>query len=252
MKIVPQELLKANQTQEMQKAADKKLVKSIQDFEAIFVGYMLKAMRETIPKSEFMEEAPGKDIYISLFDQEIAKSIASRGNDTMVEAMYRQLTGESMPSQLRSTGIVNSTANVRAYAGKNTREQVEFYSPIIQEAAEAFGIDPNLVKAVISQESSGKSAAISSKGASGLMQLMPETAAEMGVSNIFNPKENIFGGTRYLKKMLDEFDGDVSLALAAYNAGPAAVKKYGGIPPYDETKNYVKRVKRFYEAFQKE
>jgi len=109
------------------------------------------------------------------------------------------------------------------------------------------GVDPLLLYSVMHQESSFKSRAISPKGARGLMQLMPLTAARYGVANIFDPKQNIEGGARYLRFLLDHFDGDVNLALAGYNAGEGAVEKYGWrIPPYSETQEYVRRISRRY------
>jgi hypothetical protein len=109
------------------------------------------------------------------------------------------------------------------------------------------GVDPLLLYSVMHQESSFKPRAVSPKGARGLMQLMPLTAARYGVTNIFNPKQNIEGGARYLRFLLDHFDGDLNLALAGYNAGEGAVEKYGWrIPPYSETQEYVRRISRRY------
>ena len=109
------------------------------------------------------------------------------------------------------------------------------------------GVDPLLLYSVMHQESSFKSRAISPKGARGLMQLMPLTAARYGVTNIFDPRQNIEGGARYLRFLLDHFDGDLNLALAGYNAGEGAVEKYGWrIPPYSETQEYVRRISRRY------
>jgi hypothetical protein len=115
------------------------------------------------------------------------------------------------------------------------------YDDIIQRAADTYGLDPNFIKAQMRQESGGKRNAMSNKGASGLMQLMPATARELGVTDIFDPEQNIMGGAKYLKQQLDKY-GSPEIALAAYNAGPGAVQKYGGIPPYRETQNYVKRI----------
>lgn len=118
----------------------------------------------------------------------------------------------------------------------------------IRKAALANSLDPDLVRSVILVESNFKPSAKSPKGAGGLMQLMPETAKEVGVRNVFNPDENIQGGSRYLRKMMDMFGGDVRLALAAYNAGPGAVTKHNGIPPYTETRNYVRKVMTAYQS----
>lgn len=111
----------------------------------------------------------------------------------------------------------------------------------VSEAAQLYGVDPVLVRAVAWQESRFSPAALSPKGAIGLMQLMPATAAGLGVDP-YDPRGNIFGGVAYLALLLQRFDGDIVLALAAYNAGPEAVARYGGIPPYRETKNYVKAI----------
>lgn len=116
------------------------------------------------------------------------------------------------------------------------------YNAIIQSAARLHGIDAGLIKAVIHVESAFNPRAISPKGARGLMQLMPGTAKDLGVVNSFNPHHNIYGGARYLAQLLKRHEGNVQYALAAYNAGPEAVSKYRGIPPYSETINYVRRV----------
>lgn len=115
----------------------------------------------------------------------------------------------------------------------------------IHAAAAKYAVDPKLVSAVAEVESGGDQSAVSSAGAVGVMQLMPETAAGLGV-NPYDMKSNVEGGTKYLREMLDTFDGDVKKAVAAYNAGPNAVKAYGGIPPYAETQNYVNNVLDIY------
>ncbi len=128
---------------------------------------------------------------------------------------------------------------------KNSREDIE---NLINKYAQKNNLDPDFIKAVVKQESGFNPDAKSKCGAMGLMQLMPQTAKGLGVIDAFDPEQNIDGGTRYLKSMMNRFNNDPKLALAAYNAGPAAVQKYGDIPPYRETQNYVKNILSSYEA----
>jgi len=129
------------------------------------------------------------------------------------------------------------------------RNPAEF-DQIINSCAVQYGVDRSLVKAVIHAESGYDPNAVSSKGASGLMQLMPNTARSLKVVNTFDPADNIRGGVRYLKFLLDTFKGDVTLALAAYNAGLSRVAQYGGVPPYAETRNYVAKVLSYKNSYQ--
>jgi soluble lytic murein transglycosylase-like protein len=121
---------------------------------------------------------------------------------------------------------------------------------LIKIAAEFNAVDESLIRAIIHAESAYQPDAQSPKGAQGLMQLMPATQQEMDVSDPFNPELNIEGGTRYLSNLLLEFNGDIALAAAAYNAGTNAVRKYGGIPPFEETREYVRRVRILYRRYQ--
>src|SRR5688572_31388425 len=135
--------------------------------------------------------------------------------------------------EIRATRAVDEGARTRSGA----------YEPLIQEHALRYSLRPELVRAVIQVESGFNPRALSPKGAMGLMQLMPATARDLGVLNAYDPDDNIRGGTRYLRLLLDKYDGDERLALAAYNAGPGAVDKYGRqVPPYRETVNYVQKV----------
>jgi soluble lytic murein transglycosylase-like protein len=119
------------------------------------------------------------------------------------------------------------------------------YNDAITEAASLYSLDPNLIRAVIHAESAFNPFAVSSAGAQGLMQLMPELAEELEVLDPFDPRQNIFGGAKYLKWLLDKNKGNIDLAVASYNAGPGAVERYRGVPPYRETRNYVKTVRTF-------
>ena len=122
------------------------------------------------------------------------------------------------------------------------------YGEAIRTAAERHGVDRRLVEAVIVVESAGNSRAVSRKGAMGLMQLMPQRAAELRVRNPFDPLQNLEGGVRHLRDLLLRFDGDVTLALAAYNAGEEAVRNYRGVPPYRETQDYVRKIRALYRG----
>ncbi|MDD2734252.1 MAG: transglycosylase SLT domain-containing protein [Desulfuromonadaceae bacterium] len=124
------------------------------------------------------------------------------------------------------------------------------YEQLIKNCSEKYGVNQSLVKAVIHAESGYNANAVSPKGASGLMQLMPATAKSLNVADRFNPKDNVDGGVKYLRFLLDTFRGDVSLAVAAYNAGLNNVAKYGGIPPYNETRTYVNRVLSYMKSYQ--
>jgi soluble lytic murein transglycosylase-like protein len=126
-------------------------------------------------------------------------------------------------------------------------EAPPYLAAYIADAAKTHGVDPRLVAAVAARESAWNPGAVSRTGACGLMQIMPATARFLGVANVFEPRDNIFAGARYLRTLLDAFNGDLDLTLAAYNAGPGAVQRYGGVPPYRETRDYVKRVRATYE-----
>jgi soluble lytic murein transglycosylase-like protein len=132
------------------------------------------------------------------------------------------------------------------------RQSVSKYDHLIRAACRKYSLDPALVKAVMHAESLFDPRAISPRGAVGLMQLDPTTVRELGISDPFNPKINIYGGVRYLRDLLDSFEGDKELALAAYNAGPSRVVRHKGIPPYKDTQKYIVRVFRYFSHYQKD
>jgi len=259
------------------KPKDKDELKEVsKNFEAMFVQMMLKAMRKTIPKSSFSLQGLENDIYTSMLDEKISENVAKKGTLGISDFIYKQMS--SMLNKEDSAPLHNSRLKPLKKSGKMIplkkegikiplrktdkkiplkkegvlQKRINSYDPIINEAAKKNNIDPSLIKAVIAQESSGRENAVSSSGAKGLMQLKDITAREVGVNDIFNPAENIHGGTEYLKKMLDNNNGDITLALASYNAGPGNVRRFGGIPPFKETRDYIGKVLDFYEMFKQE
>ena len=162
-------------------------------------------------------------------------------------------------TNIRPTGQKNvKTFSFPCYASDPTCNQLDWesiplnrqaYDDEIRAAAEFFTVDDSLIRAIIHAESAYHPDALSPKGAQGLMQLMPATQKELEVVDVFDPLSNIEGGTLYLSRLLNQFDQSVELAAAAYNAGPGAVREYGGIPPYKETREYVRRVKILYRRY---
>jgi soluble lytic murein transglycosylase-like protein len=160
-----------------------------------------------------------------------------------VESVTREIAAANQPSLVVSSAdaAMGASSNLAWSTGNNKVDS------LIRLYGGQYGVDPYLIYCLMSQESSFISGAVSSKGAQGLMQLMPDTAARYGVTNPYDVAQNIKGGTRYLKDLLTMFNGRVDLALAGYNAGEGAVMKYGNtIPPYDETRNYVKLILKRY------
>jgi soluble lytic murein transglycosylase-like protein len=135
-----------------------------------------------------------------------------------------------------------------AAEGGGVSRGLRAFAQVIRAAAERYGVDTRLVEAIVQTESAGNPTAVSPKGARGLMQLMPERAAELGVRDSFDPTQNVDGGVRHMRDLLRRFGGDVTLALAAYNAGEGAVRNYGGVPPFAETREYVRRVRQMYDG----
>lgn len=160
-----------------------------------------------------------------------------------VEAQVRVSLGADGRRTLtnRQTFTVSPSSTVLVDPRQDLLQVIERYS-------RQFDLDPKLVRAMIQVESAYDPRAVSRKGAIGLMQLMPATAAELRVADPYDPADNVRGGTTYLRQLLDQFDGQLVLALAGYNAGPQAVVRYGGVPPYEETQDYVRRVLRLYQG----
>jgi soluble lytic murein transglycosylase-like protein len=189
----------------------------------------------------------------------------------MIEQTRQLAAGGTLPSQAGSSSSqpvdfatalqVATTADANsadattadytptAYATSAVPAQASEYDSLIEQAAQRNGVEPALLQGLIQQESGFNAGAQSSAGASGLTQLMPGTAASMGVLNTLDPAESIEGGARYLGQLMRQFGGNASDALAAYNAGPGAVEQYGGVPPYAETESYVSKVLGYAEGF---
>jgi soluble lytic murein transglycosylase-like protein len=171
-------------------------------------------------------------------------SVKYEKNEVKKVTIYstKDTVSEDFMSSMRITpGAIHSTS---------ANNRTNSYDNLISREAARNNIDPALVKAVIRAESNYNKRDVSSKGACGLMQLMPETARLLGVKSIFSPEENIVAGTRFLSNMIDTFDGNIEMGIAAYNAGPGAVKHYKRIPPFKETENYVKNIFKYYRTYQ--
>jgi soluble lytic murein transglycosylase-like protein len=162
-------------------------------------------------------------------------------------------------TNVRPVGVNNvKTFSFPCYASDPSCNQLDWeriplnrraFNDEIQAAAEVFAVDHALIRAIIHAESAYQPEALSPKGAQGLMQLMPDTQKELQIVNVFDPVSNIEGGTLYLSRLLQQFDQNVELAAAAYNAGPGAVREYDGVPPYQETREYVRRIKILYRRY---
>jgi len=163
---------------------------------------------------------------------------------SMIESRFQSLASYAQKPDNDFQKILDTKVENKKNPTQVSRSQI---NDLITKYSDKNGLDEDFVKAVINQESGFNPNATSHCGAMGLMQLMPSTAQGLGVKNAYDAEQNIEGGTKYLKGLMDRFNNDKSLALAAYNAGPNAVKKYGGIPPYAETQNYVKSVLSKYD-----
>ncbi len=174
--------------------------------------------------------------------------IASAGAGSPSPSAATSTSFDQQLAQAATAQSATSTSSVPADAGSGSVP----YEQQIDAAAAKYGIDPAVLKGLIKQESGFNPDAGSSAGAQGLTQLMPGTASSLGVTNLHDPAQSIDGGAHYLKMQLDRFGGDYSKALAAYNAGPGAVQRFGGIPPYSETQNYVKNVLSFAQQYRQD
>ena len=174
--------------------------------------------------------------------------LPSRDSVQSFDKVLQSTANSQFGTLLRNRGVTSVDAQLYANPNVNISKRTtkDEIIAMIDEASEKYGVDSKLVKALVQQESGFNPNAKSKVGALGLMQLMPSTAKGLGVKDAMDPKQNIEGGVKYLRSMLDRFHGNTILALAAYNAGPNAVSKYDGVPPYKETQNYVKSILKNY------
>ncbi len=242
--LMEQQLQRAWQTTNR---SEKALQEASEDFEALFVHFLLRTMRRTVMKSGLLDTGLQGDVMQALFDQELSRQIA-RSTRLGIAEMVQQQLQRALPAEAEDRQFVASVHKPVKSERAIDRPPVHRLRPFeafIEKAARVYNLDANLIRSVILAESSGNPRAISPKGAKGLMQLMDATARQLGVDDPFNPEENVLAGSAYLAKMLSRFGGDLTLALAAYNAGPSTVQKYRGIPPFVETRRYIRKVLSF-------
>lgn len=201
---------------------------------AVEISQHVQALETQInpPKVETSVEAKFAQVLKESKDENVKFRMT---NDARFEAV-KKLPQLGELTSLNKTSEINKTDKTNLFADKAQLKEM------ITKTAQKYGVDPKLIHAVVKQESAFNPKATSHCGAMGLMQLMPATAKGLGVKDAYNPVQNVDGGVRYLKSMLEKYNGNVILALAAYNAGPGAVDKYDDVPPYKETQNYVKNI----------
>ena len=187
---------------------------------------------------------------VSIIADQIEIDVADNSVETFVKNGLQSLESIDYNLYVEPTTIVSlKFPSLPEQPPSPDQPKIKFYNLIIERASIQYNLDPDLIRAMIMVESRYKPKGSSVKQAKGLMQIIPSTAAELGVKNIFDPEENIFGGAKYLRYLLGRTEGDVELALAAYNAGFRKVLKHGGIPPIPETRSYVENIFKYYSYY---
>ena len=270
---------------ELDSSKNAEIKKAAEGFEAIFLNMMIKEMKMPLfDGGKNISGAEGSDNFgantlQSYFAMLFSEQIAKNGNGIgIADLIYKQLTGKELntnsekfsnlpviektkiddtkdknPKPIKINSLIeNQSQNDKKISGNflnRVQNRLANFQDSISNASATHQIPKELIQAVITAESAGRPDAVSKAGAKGLMQLMDGTARALNVNNSYDPEQNIHGGTKYLRQMLDKFGNNLQLALAAYNAGPGNVEKYNGVPPFEETQNYVKRVMRYYQYF---
>jgi Rod binding domain-containing protein len=238
-----------------------KLAQVSKQFESLLTSMMLKSMNQT-SGGMFGENNFGGDFFDSIFQNEIADQISKGTGLGVADQIFQRLTGEKLSADIINPDLEPIKRQPKVEINSNTSDvlvvkpstqslnRLSKYEDIINYAADTHDVDKNIIKSVILAESSARENAVSSANAKGLMQIIDSTADYLGISNVFDPKENITGGAKYLSELLRRYNGDLEFALAGYNAGPGNVDKYNGIPPFTETQTYVKRVMGYLKNFE--
>ncbi len=254
------------------------LAQAAKEFEAVFMNSLMKAMRRTVPDNKMFNSSGPTKFYQQMQDAEMAKTMASghnklgiadmiirqfqnnvEGSDVDKVVPHHPAVGSPAPEALnryrsmgQASGEIADMVRLRGQAqsqGSAVADTLQRFETEITQSARQNGLDPALILAVVMEESGGDPMATSPKGAQGLMQLMPATAKELGVSDASSPTQNLAGGSLYLAKMLKRYDGNLELALAAYNAGPGNVDRAGGqVPNFKETQSYVQKVQERFKS----
>ena len=248
-----------------------RLQKAAKEFESLFTAMMLKSMTQNTKGLFGDDNSFGGDYYDMIFQNAIANKVSEGKGIGLADFIYNKLASQTINEGGDKLKIDSAQPAEKAEAAekdagkidlenhednlfsippsKSSLKRLNKFESYIDKASDLYNVDKNLIKSVILAESAANEKAVSGAKAKGLMQLMDKTAQDLGVNNVFDPEQNIFGGTKYLAQMLRLYKGDVNLALASYNAGPQNVEKYNGVPPFEETKNYITRVLGYFNHF---